>query len=123
MKIASPKMFSTVETMTNCVLCFMKSMLTLPNSCMCSDPLRWFRSDAERLALRPQRHLDVVDDARDEHGGEHAGQQADDQRHGEALDRPRAVQVEARRRAERGDVRVDDRDEDAPEAGVDRGAD
>ncbi len=70
-------------------------------------------------AGRPPRENELEERARDEDGREHVGDQAEEQRRREPANRPGAELEQERGRDERRDVRVDDRDEDAVEAGGD----
>ena len=72
------------------------------------------------LDLQREHQEELEEQPGQEHRREHGGENTDDQRHGEALDRARALPVEDRAGEERGQVRVEDGGERAVETGLHR---
>src|SRR5260221_2473036 len=79
--------------------------------------------DTQRGDLLTIRQHRLEQRLRHENGREQVRRQTEEQRRREPADRPRAELEEERARDKRGHVRVDQRPEDAAEAGVDRRAD
>src|SRR6202162_2249446 len=77
-------------------------------------------SDRKGVDVLPPAVLELEDRVRNEDGGEDRDEEADDERNGESLDRPRSELEEEDRRDDDGDVRVDDRREGLGETVLDR---
>src|SRR4051794_30087084 len=78
--------------------------------------------NGQRRDLLPPAERQFEQRLRHENRGEQVGDQTEEQRHGEAADRPGAELEQEGDRDQRRDVRVEQRPEDAIEAGVDRRA-
>src|SRR5690242_6926991 len=79
--------------------------------------------DGQRLDLLTLAQSELEQRLRDEGRGEQVGREADEQRHGETTDRTGAELEQEECADDGGDVRIEQRQEDAAEAGVDRRAD
>src|ERR1700731_79178 len=81
------------------------------------------RLNAQRGDLLPLAQRQLEERLRDKNRGEQVRQQTEEEGHGEAADRAGAELEQERHRDQRGDVGIEQRPENAGEAGVDRGAD